>query len=87
MTLVFCVWEIRSKKQSKRKAKLRRKDNNLYKLFKSTFVTYILTSVVLDHTRALGCHTKKPISNEAKVQFEAHNHARVQRLDGVLDLK
>ena len=27
-----------------------------------------------------------PISNESKVQFEAFNQLRVQRLDGVLDL-
>ena len=31
--------------------------------------------------------TKHPISNEPKVQFKAHSHARVQRLDRVLDLK
>jgi hypothetical protein len=50
-------------------------------------VTYVLISTVLDRERTLLCNRLRPVSNKSKVQFEALNHARVQRLAGVLDLK
>ena len=50
-------------------------------------MTYVLISIVLDRERTLRCNKLHPVSNESKVQFEALNHTRVQRLDGVLDLK
>jgi len=50
-------------------------------------VTYILNSTVLGHVRFIQCNRLHPISNRPKVHFETLNHVRVQRLDGVLDLK